>query len=398
MNRQELKSKALQELKDRGLLYQTTPELDAALINGGVVFYCGFDPTAGSLHIGNLVPLMVAKILAKWGNHPILLVGGATGLVGDPSGKSTERPILTPEQVKQNADKIAKQVQAIIPTAKVVNNIDWMENMSTLEFLREWGKFASVSQMLSRDSVANRLQTGISFTEFTYQLLQGLDFVKLNELSGVTLQIGASDQWGNMISGLDFAHRKGVKEKLHALTCPLMTKSDGTKFGKSETGTVWLDPTLTSPYEMWQFWYNQANSDVARYIKVFTDEAPENADNFTSRDLADKIVAGLWGKEVLNEVHRISNVLFGRSDFNTLTDDDIKTAAQGLPRKVVDSDQALNIIAAIAGSKTEARKLINSGGVTINGVKPNLTDKINARGGKFLVRRGAKSWFNVEIV
>lgn len=397
MKLEDLKSPALKDLFSRGLLYQATPELDEALLKP-ISFYCGFDPTAGSLHIGNLVPLRMAKILAQHGHQPILLVGGATGMVGDPSGKSTERPILTPDAIRSNSERISAQIKKIVPTALVVNNIDWMENMNTLEFLREWGKFASVSAMLSRDSVANRLATGISFTEFTYQLLQGLDFVKLNELHGVTLQIGASDQWGNMISGLDFAHRKGLDVKLHALTCALMTKADGTKFGKSETGTVWLDPTMTSPYEMWQFWYNQSNNDVQKYLSIFTSITPEDAALYTTRDLANLIVKEFYGDEILADVHRISNVLFGKADFNSLTEDEVITASKGLPKKEAVSSDVLTVIAAVVGSKTEARKIITSGGITVNGIKPVLGEDIKAKAGRFLVRRGNKSWFNVELV
>ncbi|MCF7927173.1 MAG: tyrosine--tRNA ligase, partial [Candidatus Izimaplasma sp.] len=262
----------LEELKWRDLVYDVTdPNLEKKLEEDTVSFYVGADPTADSLHVGHLISYLVSKRLQDYGHHPILVIGGGTGLIGDPSGKKSERKLLTLKETMNNSEAIVKQVKNILPDAEVVNNYDWIKEYDIITFLRDIGKNFNVNQMISKDSVKSRLENGISFTEFSYQIIQSLDFYELYKNNHCELQIGGQDQWGNITAGLELIRKNlGFDKKAYGLTWPLLTKSDGTKFGKTEGGAIWLDPKRTSPYEFYQFWVNTTDQDAISYLKKFT--------------------------------------------------------------------------------------------------------------------------------
>lgn len=352
-------SALLNDLKNRGLINQVTAEEELVqhLSEGAVTLYCGFDPTADSLHLGHLVPLLVLTRFQNAGHHPIALVGGATGLIGDPSFKAAERQLNTSDVVAGWADKIKQQVSQFIyfdgveNPAKVVNNLDWVGQMSVLDFLRDVGKHFSVNSMINKESVQQRLNregAGISFTEFSYALLQGLDFAELNKHYGCTLQVGGSDQWGNIVGGIDLARRQNG-EHCFGLTVPLVTKSDGTKFGKTESGAVWLDASKTSPYSFYQFWMNTADADVYKFLGYFTFLSIEEIAEIEQHDaslqgrktaqgiLANEVTRLVHGEEALQSAKRITEALFS-GDIAQLTEAELEQLMQdGLPASELDN-------------------------------------------------------------
>ena len=379
----------LEDLEWRGLIAQTTDreELIKALDNGPITLYIGFDPTAPSLHIGSLAVLLALKRFQLAGHRPIALVGGATGLVGDPSGKSEERILNDEHVVAEFVSKIRKQVEPYLdfndsPTgALVVNNLDWTAPLSAIAFLRDIGKHFSVNQMLAKDSVSTRLNAnGISYTEFSYQVLQGYDFLELFRRHNCTLQIGGSDQWGNIVAGLDLI-RKVEQGSAHCLTVPLVTKADGTKFGKTATGTVWLDGELTSPYALYQYWLGVDDRDVIAYAKIFTfasrDEIAtlekEVAENpgarSAARFLARDVTARVHGSDAMEKVEAVSKALFGQGDIAAVDGATLSAAAQALPSTPF--TEGLLVLDAFAqsglcDSKSAARRLIKEGGAYVN--------------------------------
>lgn len=379
----------IDDLQWRGLIAQTTDrnELIAALDKGPITLYIGFDPTAPSLHIGSLAVLLVLKRFQLAGHRPIALVGGATGLVGDPSGKSEERTLNDERVVADFVARIRKQVEPYLEFdqsetgALVVNNLDWTAPLSAIAFLRDIGKHFSVNQMLAKDSVSSRLNAnGISYTEFSYQVLQGFDFLELYRRHNCTLQIGGSDQWGNIIAGLDLI-RKVEQGSAHCLTVPLVTKTDGTKFGKTATGTIWLDGELTSPYALYQYWLGVDDRDVISYIKIFTfasrDEVAalerEVAENPGARNaaryLARDVTARVHGNDAMVKVEEVSKALFGQGDLLEVDGPMLAAAAQALPNTpFAEGLLAIDAFAqsGLCDSKSAARRLVKEGGAYIN--------------------------------
>jgi len=379
----------IDDLQWRGLIAQTTDrnELIAALDKGPITLYIGFDPSAPSLHIGSLAVLLVLKRFQLAGHRPIALVGGATGLVGDPSGKSEERTLNDESVVADFVARIRKQVEPYLEFdqsetgALVVNNLDWTAPLSAIVFLRDIGKHFSVNQMLAKDSVSSRLNAnGISYTEFSYQVLQGFDFLELFRRHNCTLQIGGSDQWGNIIAGLDLI-RKVEQGSAHCLTVPLVTKADGTKFGKTATGTIWLDGELTSPYALYQYWLGVDDRDVISYIKIFTfasrDEVAalerEVADNPGARNaaryLARDVTARVHGNDAMVKVEEVSKALFGQGDLLEVDGPMLAAAAQALPNTpFAEGLLAIDAFAqsGLCDSKSAARRLVKEGGAYIN--------------------------------
>ena len=413
-------SPLLQDLHARGLIAQTTDAeaLDELLMKESVTLYCGFDPTADSLHLGHLVPVLVLKRFQQAGHKPIALVGGATGMIGDPSFKATERKLNTPDVIAGWVDKIRGQVAPFLDfdssnAAIMANNYDWFGGMGALEFLRDIGKYFSVNAMIKKESVQQRINRddqGISYTEFSYSLLQGYDFAELNRRHGCLLQIGGSDQWGNITAGTDLTRRLN-QQQVYGLTLPLVTKADGTKFGKTESGAIWLDAKKTSPYAFYQFWLNTADADVYRFMHYFSfltveeiaaieaaDKAAEGRPQ-AQRILAEQATELVHGKAALEAAQRISASLFS-GDLASLTENDLEQLAQdGLPgieqETSVSSLIDLLVASGLAKSKTEARSFIQSGSVAINGNKIEALD--HAIGdterlfGRFsLLRRGKK--------
>ncbi len=415
-------SPLVQDLHDRGLIAQTTDAqaLDALLAKESVTLYCGFDPTADSLHLGHLVPVLVLKRFQQAGHKPIALVGGATGMIGDPSFKATERKLNTPEVIASWVGKIRAQVEPFLSfsgdnAAIMANNYDWFGGMGALEFLRDIGKHFSVNAMIKKESVQQRLNRddqGISYTEFSYSLLQGYDFAELYKRHGCVLQIGGSDQWGNIVAGTDLTRRLH-QQQVYGLTLPLVTKSDGTKFGKTESGAIWLDPRKTSPYAFYQFWLNTADADVYKFMRYFSFlsvseiDAIEAADKASGkkpeaqRILAEQATELVHGKQALEAAQRISESLFAGS-LDALTESDLEQLAQdGMPGVQLDKTQSSLIdalvAASLAKSKSEARTFIQSGSVSINGVKVDAIEHVIGDAerlfGRFSVlRRGKKQY------
>ena len=415
-------SALIQDLHARGLIAQVTDAkaLDELLAKESVTLYCGFDPTADSLHLGHLVPVLVLRRFQQAGHKPIALVGGATGMIGDPSFKATERKLNTPEVIASWVGKIRDQVAPFLdfdgPNAAVMaNNYDWFGSMNCLEFLRDIGKHFSVNAMIKKESVQQRLvreDQGISYTEFSYSLLQGYDFAELYKRHGCILQVGGSDQWGNIVAGTDLTRRLH-QQQAYGLTVPLITKSDGTKFGKTESGAVWLDPKKTSPYAFYQFWLNTADADVYRFMRFFTFLAVEEIDAIEAADktsgqkpeaqriLAEQATALVHGQAALEAAQRISHSLFSGS-LDALTESDFEQLAQdGVPgvaleKSVTGLIDAL-VAAGLAKSKSEARGFLQSGSVTVNGAKVEAIDHQFDDGerlfGRFtLLRRGKKNY------
>ncbi|WP_311747967.1 tyrosine--tRNA ligase [Proteus penneri] len=410
------------QLQERGLIAQVTDE--AALVErleqGPIALYCGFDPTADSLHLGHLVPLLCLKRFQLAGHKPVALVGGATGLIGDPSFKATERKLNTQDTVHEWVEKIRKQVSPFLDfdsgenSAELANNYDWFGQMDVLTFLRDIGKHFSVNQMINKEAVKQRLNrddVGISFTEFAYNLLQAYDFASLNTHLGVELQIGGSDQWGNITSGIDLTRRFNQKQ-VFGMTVPLITKSDGTKFGKTEGGAVWLDPKKTSPYKFYQFWINTADADVYRFLKFFTFMSIEEINALEEEDknsgqapraqrvLAELVTGLVHGEEGLIAAKRITESLFSGA-IADLTQADLEQLAQdGMPtielEKGSDLQQAL-VNAELVPSRGQARTMIGSNAVSINGEKQDNPEYIFEEkdflfGHYSILRRGKKHY------
>ncbi len=421
----------VQELNWRGLVHDQTSNLEAALHRQMTTGYVGFDPTAASLHIGNLVPIMLLVHFQRAGHRPIALVGGATGMVGDPSGKAEERKLLDEDTLRHNQAGIRRQLEKFLDftgpnAAEVVNNYDWFGQMGFLDFLRDVGKHLTVNYMMAKDSVRKRLETGLSFTEFSYQLLQGYDYYHLYHHKGCRLQMGGSDQWGNITAGTELIRRMGGGEA-HALTAPLVTKADGSKFGKSEAGNVWLDPALTSPYQFYQFWLNVSDADAGRMIRIYTlldegqilDLEAQQASAPGQRPLQKALAA-----EVTTRVHsaadyqaavQASEVLFGQGTTEVLRQLDerlLLDVLEGVPhvRLARSQWQAATDLpdllgpateGIIFGSKGEARKMIAAGGVRINKARvasedtPSQFALLHQR--YWLVQKGKKQYFLVEM-
>ncbi|PCJ48116.1 MAG: tyrosine--tRNA ligase [Gammaproteobacteria bacterium] len=417
----------LEDLNARGLIAQCTSDEELAehLTTGCRTLYCGFDPTADSLHIGSLVPLLVLKRFQLAGHKPLALVGGATGLIGDPSFKAAERQLNTAEVVASWIEKIKSQVSAFIQFddsetgAEVVNNLDWTQKMDVISFMRDVGKHFSVNAMIQKESVKQRIQrqgSGISFTEFSYMLLQSYDFVALNKAKNCTLQIGGSDQWGNITSGVDLSRRMN-QAKVYGLTLPLVTKSDGTKFGKTESGTIWLDANKTSPYAFFQFWMNSSDADVYNYLRFFTFLSVEQIVVIEEKDktiqgrpegqaiLAREVTRLVHGEQGLISAQRITKALFS-GDLSALNESDLaQLALDGLPCSEVETTSAslLDLLtqSELASSNRLAREFISNGAVSVNGEK--LTDvsviltKEEALFGQYsLIKRG-KKLFNLYL-
>ncbi len=415
-------SALIQDLQARGLIAQVTDAaaLDELLAKESVTLYCGFDPTADSLHLGHLVPVLVLKRFQQAGHKPIALVGGATGMIGDPSFKATERRLNTPDVVAGWVDKIRGQVAPFLdfdgPNAAIMaNNYDWFGKMGALDFLRDIGKHFSVNAMIKKESVQQRInrdEQGISYTEFSYSLLQGYDFAELNRRHGCVLQVGGSDQWGNITAGADLTRRLNQKH-VFGLTLPLVAKADGTKFGKTESGAVWLDAKKTSPYAFYQFWLNTADADVYHFLRFFTFLSVDEIEAIEARDresggkpeaqriLAEQATALVHGQAALEAAQRISQSLFSGS-LEALTETDFEQLAQdGLPCVALDrsADGLIEALveSKLAKSKSEARGFIQSGSVTINGVKAEaidhrFADSERAYGRFSLLRRGKKNY------
>ena len=401
-----------EELKWRGLVDNvTSEEVEDVINNGEVTFYIGTDPTADSLHIGHYSSLLMAKRLEKHGHHPIMLVGGATGFIGDPKATG-ERSMLTSEVLKSNYDALHAQISKLWGF-DMVNNLDWTKDITIIDFLRDYGKLFNVNYMLNKETVKKRLDSGISYTEFSYMILQSLDFLNLYQTRGCTMQIGGQDQWGNITSGLELIRKKcGADVKCYGLTMPLITKADGTKFGKSETGTVWLDPKKTSPYELYQFLFNTDDSKVIEYLKKLTFLTKEEIEKLEAslkehpeerkaqKALAKEIITFLHGEEEYKKALHISESLFSDKIWE-LTADEIIESIKDVPRfAVANEDNLVDVLVdnKVVSSKREAREMISSGAVSINNEKVKDLDKVitnkDAIDGKvLLIKKGKKNYF-----
>lgn len=426
----------VEELTWRGMIHTVMPGAEEHLMEGMRSAYVGFDPTADSLHIGNLVPIMLLAHYQRCGHRPVALVGGATGMIGDPSGKSNERNLLDEKTLRHNQEAIKKQLAHFLDfesnaenAAILVNNYDWMKDFSFLEFIRDVGKHITVNYMMAKDSVKNRISSdsseGMSFTEFTYQLVQGYDFLHLYNNKKCTIQMGGSDQWGNITTGTELIRRIG-NGKGFAITCPLITKSDGSKFGKSEGGNVWLDANRTSPYKFYQYWLNSSDEDAEKYIKIFTflnkseidaliaehQEAPHL--RVLQKRLAEEITTMVHSKEDLDNAIKASNILFGHStgeDLKKLNEQTFLDVFDGVPQAEIamtDIENGLDMIGALAEqtgflkSNGEARRALKENSISVNkekvgeDFKITTTDLIN---NKFvLLQRGKKNYFVIRII
>ncbi|WP_139460864.1 tyrosine--tRNA ligase [Aeromonas veronii] len=413
----------LDELTERGLVAQNSdPAALADHLATPRTVYCGFDPTAGSLHIGHLVPLLMLRRFQLAGHTPVALVGGATGLIGDPSFKATERSLNSADTVQGWVASLSAQIRALLPAdeglsaPQLVNNGDWMGQMSALDFLRDIGKHFSVNAMLARESVRQRLarpDQGISFTEFSYALLQSYDFAVLHQRLGCTLQIGGNDQWGNITSGMDLTRRLH-QAQVHGMTLPLITKADGTKFGKTEGGAVWLDPALTSPYAFYQFWFGTADEDVYRFLRYYSFMSLSEIDALEAEDakrqgrkqaqqvLANELTELVHGKAALAAVQRISELLFS-GDVARLGESDLAQLAQdGMPSSTISGETdlvSLLVSCGLANSRRIARELLAAGAISLNGVlkqDEQLSADDRLFGRYLLLRRGKKQYHLVE--
>ena len=415
------------ELQERGLIHQHTNEeaLCKRLAAGPVTLYCGFDPTADSLHIGHLLPLLVLKRFQLAGHRPIALVGGGTGLIGDPSGKVAERTLNPKEVVEQWAQKIKNQLEKFLDfdtqenPAILANNYEWLGSLQVIEFLRDIGKNFPIGAMLAKDAVQARMSKGISFTEFSYMILQSYDFLKLNEMYGCEMQIGGSDQWGNITTGIDLIRRTSAHEEkeMYGLTMPLVTKSDGTKFGKTEAGAIWLDPEKMSPYKFYQFWLNTDDRDVIQFLKYFTFLSIEEIDKLAQgvekepekrgaqRTLAVEVTKLVHGQNALERAEKISSALFSGGVKN-LSALEVEEGFSEVPSATVDHSQIglvdLLIQVGAVASKRQAREAIGSGSIYINDIRytdvETSVSQIERLDGKYLViRRGKKNYYLIKF-
>ncbi|MFB9859696.1 tyrosine--tRNA ligase [Salinicoccus siamensis] len=413
----------LEDLEYRGIIYQMTDKekISELLDKEQVTLYCGADPTADSLHIGHLVPFLTMRRFQNHGHRPIVLIGGGTGMIGDPSFKSEERKLQTEEQIEQNVQGIKKQMERVFDFsdengAVLVNNRDWLKNISLISFLRDYGKHVSLNYMLAKDSIQTRLETGISYTEFTYTILQAIDFGHLNKEYGCKLQIGGSDQWGNITSGLDLMRRMYGETEAEGMTIPLITKADGKKFGKTESGNIWLDPARTSPYEFYQFWINQSDADVIRFIKLFTFMEKEEIEALeeslvsephlrkAQKRLAEEITAFLHGDAALKEAQNITEALFS-GDIKALSADQLKDAFKDVPSAVYQDDDK-NLVkvlveTGVSPSRRQAREDIKNGAIYINGARKQdvdytLQDEDMLDDEFTIIRRGKKKYHMIR--
>ena len=425
----------VEELRNRGMLHDITPETEAELLKSSHSGYIGFDPTADSLHIGSLVQIMILMHFQRAGHQPIALVGGATGMIGDPSGKSAERNLLDEDSLAKNALGIENQLRRFLDfdsqeknAAKLVNNYDWMKEFSLIEFVRDIGKHLTVNYMMSKDSVKKRLgkeaKEGMSFTEFTYQLIQGYDFLHLYQHHNCKLQMGGSDQWGNITTGTELIRRK-AGGKAYALTCPLITKADGSKFGKTESGNIWLDRNRTSPYKFYQYWLNASDVDAENYIKIFTflsldeiadciavhKEAPHL--RYLQKTVANQVTQMVHSEEDLQNAIKASQILFGKStseDLKVLDEQTFLDVFEGVPQSAVskqliaDGCDIIQVLASESGflsSNGEARRALKENSISVNKekVKDNyqfsLSDLICDR--YILLQRGKKNYFLLVV-
>ncbi|MCX6182322.1 MAG: tyrosine--tRNA ligase [Bacteroidetes bacterium] len=420
----------IEELKWRGMLQDMMPGTEEQLQKEMTAGYVGFDPTADSLHVGNLAAIMLLKHFQVCGHKPYALVGGATGMVGDPSGKSAERKFLDEDTLRHNQECIKNQLQKFLDfsaganAAIIVNNYDWFKDISLLDFLRDAGKNITISYMMAKDSVKNRMETGLSFTEFSYQLIQGYDFFHLNEKHNCKLQMGGSDQWGNITTGTELIRRKSDREAF-ALTGPLITKSDGTKFGKSEGGNVWLDAKKTSPYQFYQFWLNSSDVDALKYIKIFTTKSKEEIESIAAehnadpgqralqKALAKAVTITVHSEEDYNRAVEASQILFGKATEETLrnlSEQDLLEIFAGVPRSSVAKEQLLQGIAVIdflsevtkvSASKGEARRSIQGNAIAINKAKVNETKNIDHNdliSDKYILIQTGKKNYHLVVV
>ncbi|MGK7393669.1 MAG: tyrosine--tRNA ligase [Candidatus Cyclobacteriaceae bacterium M3_2C_046] len=421
----------IEELKWRGMIHDMMPGVEETLQKGPTAGYIGFDPTADSLHIGGLVQIMILVHFQKAGHKPIALVGGATGMVGDPSGKSKERNLLTKDEIDHNLAGIKQQLEKFLDfegenAAEMVNNYDWFKDFNFLDFIRDVGKHITINYMMTKDSVQNRLESGLSFTEFSYQLIQGYDFYYLYKNKQCKIQMGGSDQWGNIVTGTELIRRIGSGEAF-AVTTPLIKKADGTKFGKTEEGNVWLDPEKTTPYKFYQYWINSSDEDAKNYIKIFTlksreevdqlitqhDQAPEQ--RILQKALAEDITIRVHSREEYEQAVKASSILFGRStteDLAALNENTLLAIFEGvpmaeIPREIYEATGNVTDLVSevsqgvIFSSKGEARRLIKGGGLSINKSKissPDQTVDFSLLKDKYLlVQKGKKNYFLLKI-
>jgi tyrosyl-tRNA synthetase len=427
-----MKTNFVEELKWRGMLHDIMPGTEEQLLKESTSGYIGFDPTADSLHIGNLVQIMTLVHFQQAGHKPVALVGGATGMVGDPSGKSAERNLLSEDALRHNEACVKKQLEKFIDFnssatgAELVNNYDWFKDFKFLDFIREVGKHITVNYMMAKDSVQKRLETGLSFTEFTYQLVQGYDFYYLNKTKNCKLQMGGSDQWGNIVTGTELIRRMGAGEAF-ALTTPLIKKADGTKFGKSEQGNVWLDAKRTSPYAFYQYWLNASDEDAANFIKIFTLKTKEEIEALLAEHTVAPHLRKLQqalAKDITIRVHssadyetavKASSILFGNStteDLLSLDETTLLNVMEGVPNTTIsratfeNCASVIDLLSEVTGnsifpSKGEARKMIQGGGVSINkvkiddGSKKPSTELLHNK--YLLAQKGKKNYYLVII-
>jgi tyrosyl-tRNA synthetase len=418
----------VEELKWRGMIHDVMPGTQEQFEEEMTSAYIGFDPTADSLHIGSLVQIMIMVHLQRCGHKPFALVGGATGMVGDPSGKSKERNLLDEKTLNHNLLCVQKQLEQFLNfdcganSAEVVNNYDWFKEFNFLEFIRDVGKHIPVNYMMAKDSVKSRLKSGMSFTEFSYQLVQGYDFYWLWKNKNCKVQLGGSDQWGNIVTGTELIRRKG-EGKAFAVTTPLIKKVDGGKFGKTETGNIWLDKTKTSPYKFYQFWLNSSDEDAKNYINIFTLKSQEEIKQLTNEHeqaphlrvlqnaIANEVTTRVHSAEDLDMAIKASNILFGKStddDLKSLDEETFLSVFEGVPQfELSKADLALDILEIVAektqifSSKGEARRMIKSNAVSIN--KEKITEDIqlsesNLLNGKYiLAQKGKKNYFLINV-
>ncbi len=412
----------LEELKYRGLIEQYSSEEEIKkLLKEPTVIYCGFDPSASSLHLGNYVMISLLKRLQLAGHKIIAVVGGATGMIGDPSGKSKERNLQTKEKLFENTEAIHKQLSRFLDLTnpdkgELLNNYDWLGHMYLLDFLRDYGKYFSVNYMLSKEIVSSRLESGISFTEFSYQILQSVDFLYLYDHKNVRIQIGGNDQWGNLTSGLELIRKvKGENVEAEALTAHLITRSDGKKFGKSEDGALFLDPALTSPYKLYQYFMNVTDEDAVKYLKVFTflsiEEIEENTKNhlanpgqrIAQKALAFQVTKDIHGEKEAEHAVNISELLF-KGEIQSLSEKDIEDVLGSLKVEVEDNIPLLDLLVKVgaAQSKTQARTFVKQNSISLNGEKVTdenaiLNKKAAFYGRYFVIKKGKKNYYLGEI-
>lgn len=417
----------IEELKWRGAINQQTNEegLTKLTEEKKISLYCGVDPTADSLHIGHLIPFVMLKRFQLHGHIPYILIGQGTATIGDPSGRNSERELQTMETITQNAEGIKKQMEHLFEAGsenglKLVNNYDWLSEITFLDFLRDYGKDFSINSMMAKESVQSRLETGISFTEFTYQIIQSMDFLHLLREHDVQLQVGGADQWGNITAGLELIRKKeGAETEAYGLTIPLLTKSDGTKFGKTAGGAIWLDAEKTSPYEFYQFWLNQHDADVIKFLKYFTFLSKEEIEDLEHQveeaphkraaqiALAEEMTRFVHSKEALEEAQRLSEALFS-GDVAELTAKEIKNAFSGvdtfkMSKEEVNIVDLLTDVTGISGSRRQAREDVNNGAIYLKGQRienlAHMVGETDSNEGEYIiVRRGRKKYALVDLV